>query len=98
MDSITITVKERPEKGCQETRDMVLPVIPPHELTSYLMGKGLVKFDAAKAQQHWDHLRENNVAWMEGFVDTNFEPVALYADEAEYTVSKEKILMVFCSG
>ena len=81
---------------------MAIPIVPPHELTTYLLGKGYIKFDASKARRHWDHLREHRVPWMTGAAaqsseESTFEPLALYADGAEYTVSKEKILVVFCS-
>ena len=82
---------------------MDIPIIPPHELTAYFMYTGHLRVDASKARQHWDHLRARGVAWMAGFLfqssdeAAKFQPFAIYADEAEYTVSKEKILMVFCS-
>ena len=96
-------MKVRPEKSCTDEGPMDLPIIPPHELTAHLLQAGHITFDAAKARKHWDHLRAQQVSWMTGPVfqssdeAAKFEPFAIYADEAEYTVSKEKILMVFCS-
>ena len=35
---------------------------------------------------------------MQGWDPTNFVPLALYGDEAEYSITKEKILVLYISN
>ena len=101
--SVRLNVKPRPEESSEDELPMDIPILPPHELTEYLLSAGHLTLDASKARQHWDHVRAQGVPWMAGSIfqssdeAAKFQPFAVYADEAEYTVSKEKILMVFCS-
>ena len=103
MDSILLNVKVRPDKKCQEMAYKSMPIIAPHLLVRWLLDMGLLKFDRDAANQFWAHHRAQGVAWMEApDFDTSmqtwwFEPFALYGDEAEYTLSKEKIFILFAS-
>ena len=80
---------------------MELPIVPPHLLTAFLMSTGRLKLNAAKTRAFWRHHAERSTPLMIGFdpFEGNHlvEPLGLYSDEAEYTVSKEKILVVLCS-
>ena len=104
LDSIWLPVKARPEESdCQDILPAEIPIIAPHELTKYLLDTGMLKFDVDKTRQYWSHLLSRKISWVagSGFETADaavwWEPFALYADEAEYTVSKQKILMIFCS-
>ena len=97
-------MKARPEESdCKDILPAEIPIIAPHELTRYLLDNGMVKFDAEQTRQYWSHLLSRKISWVTGSgfetadAAASWEPFALYADEAEYTVSKQKILMIFCS-
>ena len=102
VDSVVIPVKAKPQdRECGDVKDIKLPIVPPHELAHWLLRNRLIQFDKAKSQQFWQHHRERGVPWMSGPETSHpelaghYEPVGLYADEAEYTVSKEKITILF---
>ena len=102
MDTVSIPVKAKPEDPkCLEEKTTELSIVPPHLLTYWLLGNGLVKFDQTRARKYWEHHRSMKAPWMTGTeaehpeLSEHFQPVALYADEAEYTASKEKITVLF---
>ena len=103
MQNISIRVKTRPEKGCTDESDMELPILPPHLLTKWLLDMGLLSFDEDEARRYWNHFRERKAPWMtmHPFQDPDasakYQPFAMYGDEAEYTLTKEKILIIFAS-
>ena len=102
MDCLPIPVKAKPQDP-QNTQEKIeqLSIVPPHLLTKWLMDKGYIRFQEAKAREYWRHLRDFQLPWMMGpahqhpELSSHFQPVALYADEAEYTASKEKITILF---
>ena len=104
MDSVTLRVRVRPEKACNELVDMKLPIIAPHLLTCWLLEQGSLSFDRDSAQRWWSHHRRQKFPWMEmpGFRNkeqtANFQPFALYGDEAEYSITKEEIFVIFASS
>ena len=99
MDSITIYVKARAEPNCPDVVPFALPVFPPHHLASWLVRTGRLKVDREASQQFSRHFMEQRAPWMEdpAFAATNYYPYGLYGDEAEYTVTKEKLLVIFMS-
>ena len=103
---MTIPVKAKPHiKDCVDAKSEKLAIVPPHLLTSWLLHNGYITFDETKAHEYWLHHRSRKVAWMSGPEEqhpglsklNHLEPVALYADEAEYTASKEKLTVLFLS-
>ena len=76
---------------------MELPIFPPHLLAAWLLETRRLSFDADAARRFWQQHRTQKTPWMEGqdFEFEQCEPFAIYGDEAEYTVSKEKILVIF---
>ena len=101
LDQIQLCLKAQPSKTIQEETTMMMPIIPPHLLTTFLVSKGRLKFTAAKTRQFWDHHRRQSTPLaMQGLPAGNalVEPFGLYSDEAEYTVSKEKILVILGSA
>ena len=100
MDSIKLTVRARPDPKLksQETIDMTFPILAPHLLTHWLLGKGKISIDRVASESFWMHFKKQKAPWMEGFDSTNFVPLAIYGDEAEYTITKEKILALYISN
>ena len=103
MDTLRLSVKLRPEKDCADETLMTIPVVAPHRLTRWLLDQHKIRFCQASARRFWDHHRAHGVPWMQtcGFQNADFaatfQPFALYGDEAEYTITKEKILVIFVS-
>ena len=102
MDTVSIPVKAKPhDPENKEVKNMDLAIVPPHLLTVWLLGNRTVAFNPTPASAYWRHMRERGVPWMSGpdhehpELSHHFQPVALYADEAEYTVSKEKITILY---
>ena len=100
MDSIRLMVRARPDPKdkCKETIEMSFPIIAPHLLAHYLLLESKITIDRAACERFWLHFQERKAPWMEGFDATNFVPLALYGDEAEYTNTKEKILVLYISN
>ena len=78
-----------------------MPIVAPHELLQWLVNEKFVALDDVAAKRFWSHHEEVCTPWLwkalfkkDGFT---VHPVALYGDEAEYTQTKQKILMVFLS-
>ena len=104
MERIPIPIKAKPhDRANTEEKIEQLSIVPPHLLTKWLMDNGFIRFREAKAHEYWQHLRDHRVPWMLGNPEEHpelsrmqhFQPVALYADEAEYTASKEKITILY---
>ena len=78
---------------------MEMPIIPPHLFTAFLVSQGRLQFTAAKTRAFW-HRRQATPLAMQGLPCGNalVEPFGIYSDEAEYTVSKEKILVILGSA
>ena len=77
---------------------MDLPILPPHLLTMWLRKAGLLVFNREAAIEFWAHHRSVGTPWMRTMQqDDCFQPFALYGDEAEYTKTKEKLLVIFAS-
>ena len=107
LDTVPIPIKAKPqEKGCLEEKMLDLPIVPPHLLTLWLLQKNLLRFQSSKAKIFWEHHLRCKMPWMAGLASehpelasgAHFQPVGLYADEAEYTVSKEKITVLYLSS
>ena len=104
MDHVTLKVRVRPEKECNELVDMKLPIIAPHLLTCWMLEQGCLSCDPDSAQRWWSHHRRQKFPWMHtpGFHSedqtANFQPFALYGDEAEYSLTKENIFVIFASS
>ena len=100
MDSIKLTVRARPDPKEQntETVEMSFPVISPHLLAHYLLRNNRISIDQAACDRFWQHFQSRGVPWMQGWDPTNFVPLALYGDEAEYSITKEKILVLYISN
>ena len=101
VDTIRIPVLARPEQNKADTTFMDMPIIPPHLLVVWLQGRGMLNFSPQKAQELWTHHRKQGAAFMLGRAgdqgSASWEPWALYDDKAEYTITKEKLLVLFCS-
>ena len=104
MDKIALPVLPPPEDGgVQKSVMMELPILPPHLLTAWLLQSKRLAFNVEAAAQFWDHHRAQGCPWMRGptfqcpKASAEYEPFSIYGDECEYTVSKQKILMIFCS-
>ena len=77
--------------------------MPPHLLTKWLLDQSYIEFQEAEALEYWQHAHKFQLPWMMGplhqhpelSASNHFEPVGLYADEAEHTASKEKITISF---
>ena len=96
--TITIPVKAKPQDPeCVEEKDFPLTIVAPHLLTCWLLRAGRLRLDAGKCKQFWEHLQKMKISWMINpeqpceELARHTEPVSLYADEAEYSVSKEKL-------
>ena len=78
-----------------------MPILAPHELLQWLLYEKHVILDDSAAKRFWDHHEEVATPWlMKALVQKDgytVHPVSLYGDEAEYTQTKQKILMVFLS-
>ncbi|CAE7261614.1 unnamed protein product [Symbiodinium necroappetens] len=74
---------------------MNFPIIAPHLLTHYLLRNNKISIDRAAAGRFWQHFKAQKAPWMEGFDWKAFVPVALYGDEAEYSITKEQILALY---
>ena len=102
VDAIRMHVLARPEENKEDKTFMDLPIVPPHLLLVWLLRINAVRFNPEKAQEFWSHHRSCGTAWMQGRPadqgSATWEPWALYGDKAEYTITKEKILVVFCSS
>ena len=90
LDRIRLRVKDRPDRETTSVTEMQFAILPPHLLTAWLLQSNRVAFDRDAAKQFWWHHRDR--PWMQG--DHDVEPFALWADEAEYTISKEKIFVL----
>ena len=104
IDKITLPVLPPPEDGgIEQSVTMELPILPPHLLTVWLLKSKRLAFSAEAAAQFWDHHRARNSPWMKGptfqcpKASAEYEPFAIYGDECEYTISKQKILVIFGS-
>ena len=97
MDKLRLPVKARVGTTSEEKLEMDLPVVPPHLLAAWLLETGRISLNADSARRFWTQHRERQTPWMEGqdFVFEQCQPFAIYGDEAEYTVTKEKILVIF---
>ena len=102
VDTIRIPVLARPEQNKDDKTYMDMPIIPPHLLVVWLLRRAAVSFSPDKAQEFWDHHRRQGTAFMLGRAgdegSASWEPWALYGDKAEYTITKEKLLVLFCSS
>ncbi|CAE7240393.1 ppk25 [Symbiodinium sp. CCMP2456] len=76
---------------------MDFPILAPHLLTHWLLQRGKISIDRAASESFWMHFQKQKAPWMEGFDSTDFVPLAIYGDEAEYTITKEKILVLYIS-
>ena len=99
LQSIKIPMKSPDPGGGEISCDM--PIVAPHELLQWLLKERYVVLDDSAAERFWRHHEEVATPWL-GKVPTKKDgymvhPVALYGDEAEYTQTKQKILMVFLS-
>ena len=104
MDQIPVPMKAKPQDP-QNTEEKIeqLSIVPPHLLTKWLLDQSHIQFQEAKAKEYWQHARKFQLPGMMGplhkhpelSASNHFEPVGLYADEAEYTASKEKITILF---
>lgn len=99
MDKITIYVKARAEPNCPDVVPFEMPIFPPHRLTAWLVRTGHLQLDREASQQFFNHFREHQVPWMEesSAETADFYPYGLYGDEAEYTATKEKLLVILIS-
>eukprot|EP00439_Symbiodinium_sp_Y106_P017824 s4590_g2.t1 len=77
---------------------MSFPILAPHLLTRHLLQRGKISIDRAAAERFWLHWKQVKAPFMEGFDSTDFVPLAIYGDEAEYTITKEKILVFYISN
>ena len=77
---------------------MSFPVIAPHLLTHYLLREKKITICRAACDRFWLHFKSKNVPWMQGFDSKDFVPLALYGDEAEYSITKEQILVLYISS
>ena len=79
-----------------------MPILAPHEVLQWLVNDKFVIMSDSAAQQFWRHHREVGTPWLgKAMIEKDgytVHPVALYGDEAEYTQTKQKILMVFMSA
>ena len=96
-----LLVKSRPQESSNEEFWMDMPIIPPHLLTAFMLQKQRIEFDASKSLEFWRHHSHRASPLLtagdpcpNGLV----EPFGLYSDEAEYSVSKEKFLLILCSS
>ena len=96
LDKIRLPVKARPDKQCTERINLDIPILAPHLLTAWLLETKRIQFDPEAARQFWSHHRDQKTPWMSGqtFNHESCEPFALWADEAEYTITKEKIFVL----
>ena len=96
IDFIALPLKDAANKEVMQK----VPILPPHLLSNWLLQAGLLTFDQRATAQFWQHHIRQRTPWMEGYTLDSamaFEPYALYGDKADYTVSKEKILIIFLS-
>ena len=100
LDSIKLKVRARPDPKTRsdETTEMSFPILAPHLLTRHLLQRGKISIDRAAAERFWLHWKQVKAPFMEGFDSTDFVPLAIYGDEAEYTITKEKILVFYISN
>ena len=102
VDTIRIPVLARPEVNKADKTFMDIPIIPPHLLLVWLQRRGTVRFSPEKAEEFWTHHRNQGAPFMVGRPadqgSAAWEPWALYGDKAEYTITKEKLLVLFCSS
>ena len=101
LASLPIDCISLPLKG-DEKKEVIekVPIIPPHLLSAWLLEAGFLAFEQHATAEFWQHHICQQTPWMEGHTLDSamaFEPYALYGDKAEYTVSKEKILIIFLS-
>eukprot|EP00439_Symbiodinium_sp_Y106_P030684 s922_g3.t1 len=99
MDSVTISVRARADPQCSDVVPFEVPIFAPHRLTAWLVRTGRLQMDRAASQQFSRHFTEQRAPWMEDscYTATNYYPYGLYGDDAEYTVTKEKLLVIFMS-
>ena len=99
LDVIRLNVKPRPEESSEEQITMEMPIVLPHLLAGWLLQKHRLSFSASKRLEFWQHHRRQATPLGTGLQCSGslVEPIGLYSDEAEYTVSKEKILVIMCS-
>ena len=78
-----------------------VPILAPHEVLQWLTNDKYVIMNDPAAERFWAHHQSAGTPWLgkakirkDGYT---VHPVSLYGDEAEYTQTKEKILMVFIS-
>lgn len=100
VDRIKLTVRARPDpkNKCDETTSMYFPVIAPHLLTHYLLRTKKITVDRPACERFWLHFQTVKAPWMEGFDPKGFVPLAIYGDEAEYSITKEQILVLYISS
>ena len=100
MDTIRLLVRSRPEESSNEQCLLDMPIIPPHLLAGFLMQKGRLQLELPKTLEFWRHHIRQGTPWAAGMDDPSglVEPFGLYSDEAEYSVSKEKFLLILCSS
>ena len=96
LDKIRLPVKARPDKSCTDCIEVNIPILAPHLLTAWLLETKRIQFDGQAAKQFWSHHRDQQTPWMlrQSFNEESCQPFGLWADEAEYTISKEKIFVL----
>ncbi|CAE7819615.1 ppk25, partial [Symbiodinium necroappetens] len=78
-----------------------VPIIAPHELVPWLLSNQLLVLDDTAATKFWEHhstVATPGVSNCRNFKDGfTVHPVCVYGDEAEYTQTKQKILVIYIS-
>ncbi|CAE7720352.1 ppk25, partial [Symbiodinium sp. CCMP2456] len=78
-----------------------VPIIAPHELVSWLLRAGKLLLHDGDARTFWQHhaaVGSAGVHKCKNFKDGfTVHPISLYGDEAEYTQTKQKILVIYIS-
>ena len=78
-----------------------LPIYCPHEVISWLLAEKLISLNDAAAERFWAHHREVQTPWLRKGLTVKdgctVHPISIYGDEAEYTQTKQKILVIYIS-
>ena len=78
-----------------------VPIIAPHELVPWLIRNKLLVLDDNAATKFWEHhsaVASGGVSKCRNFKDGfTVHPMCIYGDEAEYTQTKQKILVIYLS-
>ena len=79
-----------------------VPIMAPHEVLQWLVNDKFVIMSDIAAQNFWSHHQAAGTPWLGKAMTSKdgytVHPISLYGDEAEYTQTKQKILMIFISA